>query len=53
MEHETICNGGRLFNLSVPEADNHPQLKVYPNPARTFNKITPKVPRDRTRFSGQ
>ena len=27
------------FNLSVPEADNHPQLKIYPNPARTFNRI--------------
>ena len=26
--------------LLHPEADNHPQLKVYPNPARTFNKIT-------------
>ena len=28
------------FILSVPEADNHPQLKVYPNPARTFSRIT-------------
>ena len=28
------------FNLSVPEANDHPQLKVYPNPARIFSTIT-------------
>jgi hypothetical protein len=28
------------FNLSVPEATDHPQLKVYPNPALIFRTIT-------------
>jgi hypothetical protein len=28
------------FNLSVPEATDHPQLKVYPNPALIFSTIT-------------